>query len=54
MTGEHGLGQGKMRFIQPEHGAVVGVTRAIKQALDAHEILNPGNIFWPLKHLTAI
>ena len=44
-TGEHGIGQGKMRFLEAEHGAGVGVMRSIKAALDPLEILNPGKIF---------
>ncbi len=44
-TGEHGIGQGKARFMAAEHGAGVGVMRAIKQALDPQNILNPGKIF---------
>jgi D-lactate dehydrogenase (cytochrome) len=47
-TGEHGVGQGKIAYLQAEHGAALGVMRAIKQALDPHNIMNPGKIFAPL------
>jgi D-lactate dehydrogenase (cytochrome) len=43
-TGEHGVGQGKRRFMQLEHGAAAGVMAAIKFALDPHNILNPGKV----------
>ncbi|WP_378949997.1 FAD-binding oxidoreductase [Mesorhizobium sp. ANAO-SY3R2] len=43
-TGEHGIGQGKMGLMSREHGHGVEVMRAIKAALDPHDILNPGKI----------
>jgi D-lactate dehydrogenase (cytochrome) len=43
-TGEHGVGQGKRKFMRAEHGEAVAVMRQIKQALDPQGILNPGKV----------
>lgn len=44
-SGEHGVGQGKIRYLAQEHGTGVDVMLAIKKALDPLNILNPGKIF---------
>ncbi|MGP5371950.1 FAD-binding oxidoreductase [Psychrobacter alimentarius] len=45
-TGEHGIGQGKQKYMQQEHGNALALMQAIKAALDPNNILNPGKI-WP-------
>jgi len=44
-TGEHGIGEGKIKFLEAEHGNGIAVMRSIKRALDPLDILNPGKIF---------
>ena len=44
-TGEHGVGIGKIGYMQQEHGPALDVMRSIKQTLDPNFILNPGKIF---------
>ncbi len=43
-TGEHGIGQGKMKYMALEHGHGWEVMSAIKRALDPGNILNPGKV----------
>jgi D-lactate dehydrogenase (cytochrome) len=45
-TGEHGVGQGKMKYLGAEHGEpALAAMRGIKRALDPLDIMNPGKIF---------
>jgi D-lactate dehydrogenase (cytochrome) len=43
-TGEHGVGQGKMKYLKAEHGDALETMRAIKRALDPQDLMNPGKI----------
>jgi glycolate oxidase len=46
LSGEHGIGLAKKRFLKKEFGAEgVAAMRAVKKALDPKNILNPGKIF---------
>jgi D-lactate dehydrogenase (cytochrome) len=43
-SGEHGVGYGKMKFLETEHGQGVEVMRTLKRALDPDNRMNPGKI----------
>ena len=44
-TGEHGIGQAKMAYLETEAATALGTMRAIKRAIDPLDIMNPGKIF---------
>lgn len=44
-TGEHGIGRGKMQYLEVELGEAANLMRRIKQTLDPDNIMNPGKIF---------
>ncbi|MDQ2095448.1 FAD-binding oxidoreductase [Rhodalgimonas zhirmunskyi] len=46
-TGEHGIGMGKLGYMEKEHGDGWQVMGAIKQALDPENLLNPGKMVPP-------
>jgi len=43
-TGEHGVGWGKIEFLEAEHGDALSVMRLLKKAIDPDNIMNPGKI----------
>ena len=44
-TGEHGIGIGKRKFMQLEHGESYHLMRSIKEIIDPRGLMNPGKIF---------
>lgn len=45
-TGEHGVGIGKRKFMEAEHGLSLEWMKKIKNLFDPNGILNPGKIFF--------
>ena len=50
-TGEHGIGSGKIGYLEDEHGDSLPFMRGIKRLADPKGIMNPGKVFagraWP-------
>jgi D-lactate dehydrogenase (cytochrome) len=46
-TGEHGIGTGRIKYLREEHGAGLDAMRAIKQAFDPDNRMNPGKMVEP-------
>ncbi|MBL3573386.1 FAD-binding protein [Rhodovulum sulfidophilum] len=44
VTGEHGIGMGKLDYMEEEHGAAWDVMGQIKRALDPMTLMNPGKM----------
>jgi len=44
ITGEHGVGLGKQKYMKQEHGAALDLMRQIKKVMDPNGILNPGKL----------
>ena len=48
VTGEHGVGLGKLDYMQAEHGEAWTVMTDIKRTLDPTNIMNPGKLVQPI------
>jgi len=44
-TGEHGIGLGKIGYLEREHGDLLPYMREVKRLFDPNGILNPGKVF---------
>src|SRR5216684_3393857 len=47
VTGEHGTGAVRSRYMRAEHGPALDVMKRIKKELDPKGILNPGKLYGP-------
>lgn len=43
-SGEHGVGFGKLKYLESEHGDALDTMRAIKRAIDPNNLMNPGKL----------
>lgn len=43
-TGEHGVGVGKLKYQEEEHGSSYELMKTIKLAIDPHNLFNPGKL----------
>ena len=44
VTGEHGVGTGKKKYMLEEHGDAYALMATLKRAIDPENIMNPGKI----------
>lgn len=44
VTGEHGVGTGKKKYMRDEHGAAYNLMGTIKRSIDPSNLLNPGKL----------
>lgn len=44
VTGEHGVGTGKKKYMHDEHGAAYAIMGSIKKTLDPDNLMNPGKL----------
>jgi len=47
VSGEHGIGSGKLRYMAEEHGAAFSLMGALKKTIDPANIMNPGKLVAP-------
>lgn len=44
VTGEHGVGSGKIKYMEDEHGSAYALMGMLKKAIDPDNIMNPGKL----------
>ena len=44
ITGEHGIGLGKKKYMEVEHGAAYGLMGLLKSTIDPNNLMNPGKL----------